>query len=156
MSHPTEKQGFRRTWIDESVEIDADREQLFELLRNIDGWPDVVPGLQRILRPGSGPVGVGTRFVMVLKMNPRTPPIFLPCKVYELGPDRMEWGGGGFGSVIRHYIELEPLADGRTRMRQVEYATGLLALLTLPVEKAANRFDQGWFKGIRERFAGQA
>jgi hypothetical protein len=142
----------RRTWIDESVEVDADRDQVYELLRDIDSWPSFIPGLARIVRPGSGPVGVGSRFVMVLKM-PRAPAIFLPCKVYELGPSRMEWGGGGFGSVIRHSIELEPLADERTRMRQVEYATGVLALLTLPFEKAANRFDRSWSEAVRERFA---
>jgi hypothetical protein len=145
---------FRRTWIDETVEIDADAEKVYELLKDIDGWSSFIPGMMRIVRPGSGPLRVGSRFVMVLKMG-RTPPIFLPCKVYELGPGRMEWGGGGLGSVIRHSIELQPLDGGRTRIRQVEYATGALALLTLPFEKAANRFDRGLFRGIRERFAGR-
>ena len=147
------KEFFERTWIDYTVEVDTGRAALFELLRDIQGWPAFTPGLRRIKALGRGPIDVGSRFNMVIKI-PGYPVIVFPCKVYELNQNRMEWGGGGWGSVIRHGFEMEALDEERTRLRHFEYATGLLALFCLPFEKAAYRYDRGWSEAIRQRFAG--
>lgn len=141
----------RRTWIDLACEVDTDADTLYRLLADIGRWPEWTPGLRAIkgLRPG--PVHAGSRFVMV--MDAPGPGLPLPCVVYENTPRRLEWGGGGFGSCIRHRMELTPLGPGRTRLRHLEYATGLLALLTWPVAGLAEAQDRRWTEAIIARFA---
>lgn len=145
-----ESNGSRRVWIDHVSELGAGAETVATLLRDIDGWPTWTPGL-RAIRRKAGPLQVGTSFVMMLKMGslPTTP---LPCKVFRLEPNFIEWGGGFAGGFIRHSFAIEAIAPGRCRLRHVEYATGWLGLLTRPVEKIAYRHDKGWSVEIERRF----
>lgn len=147
-----EPSGFRRTWIDHTSELAASAETVFALLRDIDGWPSWTPGLVAIRRKDQGPIKVGTSFTMVLKAGsaPKTP---LPCKVLKLAPLYIEWGGGFPGSMIQHRFEITPSSGLRCKVRHVEYATGLLALLTLPIERLAYRHDLAWSRAIERRFA---
>jgi len=147
-----EASGFRRTWIDHTSELASDADTVFALLRDIDGWPSWTPGLVALRRKGSAPVQVGTPFTMVLKAGgaPKTP---LPCKVLKLAPLYIEWGGGFPGSMIQHRFEVTPLSSQRCKVRHVEYATGLLALITLPLEKLVYRHDLAWSRAIEKRFA---
>lgn len=141
----------RRTWIDLALEVETDADTLYLLLSDIRRWPDWTPGLRAIKGLRAGPVVLGSRFVMV--MAGPGPGLPLPCVVYENSPRRLEWGGGGLGSCIRHSMELEPLGPGRTRLRHREYATGLLAVLTWPVAGLAEAHDRRWSEAIAARFA---
>lgn len=141
----------RHTWIDQTLEIDTDADTLYLLLSDIERWAEWTPGLRAIKRLGRGPVAPGMRFVMV--MAGPGPGLPLPCVVYHNTTGLLEWGGGGLGSCIRHRMELTPLGPGRTRLRHVEYATGLLALLTWPVAKLATAHDERWSAAIAARFA---
>jgi hypothetical protein len=148
MTDETTAKGFKRIWIDYTVEVETSESELSTLLSDIDGWPTWTPGLRAIKRKTSGEFSVGTRFTMVL--DPGLP---LPCQLYGKEPRRLEWGGGALGSVIRHRFELAPLGPNRTSLRHVEYATNLLALLTLPIEKGIHGHDRRWSNAIRARFA---
>jgi hypothetical protein len=141
----------RRTWIDHTCDVHTSAETLYALLSDVDGWPSWTPGLRAIKRREQGFVGPGARFVMHLA-HPKFGEVKLPTVMYENQPLRMEWGGGGFGSVIRHSMELTPIDADHTRLRHVEYATGLLALVTLPFEKFAYDHDFRWSETIRTRF----
>ena len=147
-----EASGFRRTWIDHTSELAADADTVFALLRDIDGWPSWTPGLVALRRKGSTPIQVGTPFTLVLKSG-AAPQIPLPCKVLKLSPLYIEWGGGFKGSMIQHRFEVTPVSSQRCKVRHVEYATGLLALVTLPIEKLAYRHDRAWSRAIEKRFA---
>lgn len=147
-----EPRGFRRTWIDHTSELAASAETVFALLRDIDNWPSWSPGLIALKRKDSGELRVGSRFVLVLKMK-GAPKTSLPCKILKLQPNYIEWGGGFPGSMIRHRFEVSPITAQRARVRHVEYATGLLALLSLPVEKLAYRHDLAWSRALEKRFA---
>lgn len=151
MMDETTAKGFRRIWIDYTVEVDASESELSALLSDIDAWPSWTPGLRAIKRKPDGAIGVGTRFTMVLDMKGLGLP--LPCQLFVKEPRRIEWGGGGLGSVIRHRFELTPIGAARTSLRHVEYATNLLALLTLPAEKGIHAHDRRWSNAIRARFA---
>lgn len=142
----------RHTWIDRTVEVATDATTLYRLLSDIDGWAGWTPGLRAVRRRGPAGYGPGTRFVMV--MAGPGPGLPLPCVMVQNTPQRLEWGGGGLGSCIRHSLELTPLDGGRTRLRHVEYATGLLALLTWPVAHLATAHDERWTDAIVARFAG--
>ena len=141
----------RRTWIDQEIDVDTDADTLYLLLSDIGRWAEWTPGLRAIKRLGRGPVAPGTRFVMV--MEGPGPGLPLPCVVYHNTPRHLEWGGGGLGSCIRHRMELTPLGPERTRLRHVEYATGLLAVITWPFARLATAHDERWSSAIAARFA---
>jgi len=143
----------RRDWIDLSVDVEASPHELFALLSDLDGWQAWTPGLLAIWRNTRKPVAVGSRFAMVLAF-PVLQRVVLPCQVYAWRADCLEWGGGPTWSGVRHRFELTPLSDGRTRLRHVEYATGLLGLLFRPFEAFAHRHDRTWSETIHARFAG--
>jgi hypothetical protein len=152
VAQASEKQGYRRTWIDHTSELAASAETVSALLSDMDGWPSWTPGLSAIRRKKS-PLAVGSKFGMVLRMK-GTPPVYLPCEVTQLSPKVIEWGGGLGSSVIRHRFEIEAVGPTRCRVRHLEYATGVLALLARPIEKLAYAHDLGWSKAIERRFAG--
>lgn len=141
----------RRTWIDHTCEVNVSAETLYALLSDVDGWPNWTPGILAIKRRGEGFIAPGSRFTMHLR-HPKLGVLKLPNVMYDNQPLRIEWGGGGFGSVIRHFMELTPIDANHTRLRHVEYATGLLALFTLPFEKFAYDHDLHWSDTIRARF----
>jgi hypothetical protein len=138
---------FKRTWIDETVEVATSADTLYSLLKDIKGWPAWTRGLKAIKVKGRDTFGVGTRFAMVLDGGLR-----FPCEMYTYGPSRLEWGGGLAGSTVRHSFEITPIDATRCRLRHLEYATGLLAALALPIEKAIYAYDHRWTKTICARF----
>lgn len=140
---------FKRTWIDETVTVNASAAQLYELLKDVDGWPSWSPGLRAIKRRDRAPFAVGTRFTMVLE-----PGLPLPCQMHSYEPALLLWGGGIGPSIVRHSLEITPIDDRSCQLRHLEYATGLLALLTMPVERAIYGYDHRWTKAIVARFAG--
>lgn len=145
----------RRTWIDYSVEVAASADELYALLSDLDAWPQWTPGLLG-LRRREAPLAVGARFSMLLSA-PVIGRLALPCQLYVLEPTRIEWGGDllgeRLGSSIRHRFELQALSPTRTRLRQIECASGLFALLLRPFEHLAHRHDRSWSDAIVQRFA---
>jgi hypothetical protein len=144
--------GFRRTWIDHTVDVAASPGEVYALLSNIDGWPSWTPGLTRLKRKGAGPWQAGQKFTMYIRAG-SLPPVPVPCETYEVGPERIVWGGGVPGSVIRHSFEIKPLGAGASRVRQLEFATNLLAVLTLVVEPFIYQHDLHMQNALRDKFA---
>lgn len=149
--------GFRRTWIDETVEVNAPLDEVSALLRDIDAWPSWTPKLKAILRSKRKPLAVGTLFTMAIEHAYVPFDLKLPCELYVDEPTRIEWGGGflngTLGSVIRHSFQLARVTEHKTSVRHVEYATNLLALVSLPVERLIYAHDHRWSLAIRDRFA---
>ncbi len=143
---------FRRTWIDHTCQLDASLDTVSALLRDVDGWPDWSPGVVAITRKDSGPPTVGSKFSLRVQM-PGSRAMSLPCKVYQWDRERLEWGGGMPGSVIRHSMELTSTGEHGCSLRHVEYATNLLALFCLLTEKSAYAHDRKWSDAIEARFA---
>lgn len=141
-----------RLWIDEMIEVDADPMAIHALMIDVDRWPTWVPGLRALRRVGTKPLRVDSRFGMLLSMPP-LPTFWVPCQLYVNRPDFIEWGGRGPWSAIRHRFELTPLPSGKTRIRHVEYATNLLALILIPFEGIFRRHDERWTKALAAHFA---
>ncbi|MDB4986733.1 MAG: hypothetical protein JWN04_1911 [Myxococcaceae bacterium] len=148
-----EGRGFRRTWIDHTVDVEASTGDVYDLLTDIDGWPSWTPGLTRIKRNGKGPWKVGQKFTMYIKPASFHPPLPVPCETFELSPGRIVWGGGIPGSVIRHSFEIGALGESRSRVRQLEFATNLLAVLALVAEPGIHKHDLRMQNALRDRFA---
>lgn len=141
----------RRVWIDHSVDLAAPLHEVEGLLRDIDGWTAWTPGLLRLRRDTSSPVAPGETFMMVLKAK-GAPPALVPCKVLRWEPGLIEWGGGVGSSKVRHSFTCEALDGGGTRVRQVEYATGVLAQAMRPIERIAARHNRAWSDALERRF----
>jgi hypothetical protein len=145
--------GFRRTWIDHTLEIEGSADDVSALLLDIDGWPSWCPGLTAVKRKGTAKPKPGDRFTMMIKPASFHPPIPVPCELYEISPQRIVWGGGLPGSVVRHSFDIEALGVKRSRVRQYEYATNLLAVLALIAEPGIRKHDLRWQNALRDRFA---
>lgn len=139
---------FKRTWIDEAVTVGTSAEQLHMLLKDIDAWPSWTRGLKAIKRKPGSAVQVGTRFTMVL-----APGIPLGCQMYAYDANRMEWGGGIGRSVVLHSFEITAIDAQRCQLRHLEYATGILAVLAMPLERGIYAYDHRWTQTIVARFA---
>jgi hypothetical protein len=137
----------KRIWIDETVDVATDADTLYALIKDFDAWPEWTPGLKALKRDRKEPLRVGSKFVLVIGR------LSLPCQVYAYGPSRLEWGGALLSSAIRHSFELTPVSATHCRLRHLEYATGVLALLALPMEKSLRAYDHRWTKAIAARFA---
>jgi Polyketide cyclase / dehydrase and lipid transport len=148
-----EGRGFRRTWIDHTVDVEASTGEVYDLLADIDGWPSWTPGLTAIKRKGKGRPAVGQRFTMYFKPAPFHPPLPVPCELYELSPQRIVWGGGIPGSLVRHSFEISELGANRSRVRQLEFATNLIAVLTLIAEPGIYKHDLRMQNALRDKFA---
>ena len=143
---------FERLWVDESVELAASPMEIHALLSDLDRWPTWVPGLRALRRVGRKPLRVDSRFGMLLSMRP-LPTFWVPCQLYALRPDFIEWGGRGPWAAIRHRFELTPLPSGKTRVRHVEYSTNWLAFILIPFEGVFRRHDERWTKALSAQFA---
>jgi len=141
----------KRVWIDHSCTLGADLDTVSALLRDVDSWPDITPGLEAIVRDVSEPPAVGGGFRMRLDMK-GVPRMTLPAQIFQWDRERIEWGGGVGGSLIRHSMELSEAGPASCTLRHVEYATGVLALLWWPLEHVAYRHDRGWSDALEAHF----
>jgi Polyketide cyclase / dehydrase and lipid transport len=140
-----------RTWIDRRSLLDAPLPEVWALLTDVGGWPAWTPGLRAIRRrPGALEPGK-TRFWMHIEMPP-LPALLVPCELEALDEQRIAWGGGVGGSRISHRFELTGFADGRTEVRHVEEASGLLAQVLRPFEPIFIAHDEQWSNAIEARF----
>lgn len=147
--------GFRRTWIDHTLEVEGSAKDVHTLLADVDGWPRWTPGLTAVRRKSKGPLAPGQRFTMLIKPASFHPPLPVPCEVFEVSPTRIVWGGGIPGSVVRHSFELTEVGPKRTRVRQLEYATNILAVLTLIAEPGIYKHDLRMQNALRDQFQTQ-
>lgn len=143
----------RRTWIDHTSEIEAPTAAVMALLTDIDQWSSWTPGLTEVRRASRAPLRVGDRFTMLIKPAAFHPPLPVPCKLYRLEPDCIEWGGDVLASTVRHRFELTALSPTRTRVHQLEYATNVLALLARIAEPGIYKHDLRWQNALGGRFA---
>ena len=146
----TDLLGARRTWIDHTSEIAASSAAVMAALTDVDAWAQWTPGLVGVQRRPE-PLAVGSRFTMLVKPAAFHPALKVPCKVYTLTPTFIEWGGDLLGAVARHSFELTPLDGGATRVRQLEYATGILALLARIAEPGIYKHNLRWQEALKEK-----
>jgi hypothetical protein len=143
--------GYRRVWIDHTSELATSAESVHALLLDIDNWPQWTPGLNAIRRNKQQAFAPGCKFAMIVQPK-GAPPTYVPCVVTSVTPGLIEWGGGIGRSVVRHRFEIEALGPSRCRVRQLEFATGILAVLARPIERFVYAHDLAWSKALEQRF----
>ncbi len=129
----------RLDFVDCSNEIDAPVEEVFAFFKEVDQWPSWATGIKKAYRKGGGDWGVGFKLGFV----PDFLPFPLEVKVLDYEEGRLvAWGVRSPVATMIHRLDFEPLDGGRCRVRQREFAEGLLAILTRPMRGKVEAFDR--------------
>lgn len=139
----------RVTFIDESWSIDAEAPDVFDLLVDVERWPEWASAVKSSSRSGSGPLSRGETIQF-------TPDLALPLPLRSTirtveEAERLSWGVEGPGFNIEHRFVLK--ANGSScELHQVETANGLLAPVSLPFKNMLHGFDHQLGNDVRDHF----
>ena len=118
-------------------EIGAPPADVWAVLTDLGSYREWNP----LVTDASGRAEAGERIAIRIQLTDRRPAKMSATVTVADPPRKLEWVGrlrvpGLFTG--RHTLELEPLADGRTRLRNRERASGLLVPLVVPRGAAAD------------------
>jgi hypothetical protein len=139
--------------VEDSVEIDAPPSVVFAVLTNKDAWASWSTMLVSL---APGPIAAGDQLSLGLR-TPQASSDF-QAKVTELERDRVfEWlAKTGVSGIMdgRHRFEITALRSGASRLRNVEFYTGLL--VPLVKRTASMRAAPEGFARMNAEIAAQA
>jgi uncharacterized protein YndB with AHSA1/START domain len=121
-----------------TTEIAAPADRVYEVMSDVERWPEWTPSVTRVALLGGGPFAVGSR---ALVRQPKFPPA--TWTITEIVPGRsFTWvsNGPGFRAVGRHAVEP---ASGGSR-----------ATLSLELQGALGGLWGRLTRGITERYVG--
>ena len=134
-------------FIDMQVELDAPVEEVFAFFLQLERWSSWASGIRRAFRKSDHPWREGFRLGFV----PDFLPVPIVTKVIGYEENRLvEWGMRTPAGSVIHRFEFEPMGDGRCRVRQVEAARGLPAILMRPLKGRIESFDRGLAEDLQE------
>lgn len=110
---------------EESIDIDAPQERVWEVLSDLEAWPERIETVDLVEALTPPPVSAGSRFRL---KQPRLPEGTWEVTVWN-PPSSFEWrqAAGGVTSVADHRVEV--LGDGRSRLVLRLEMRGLLVLV---------------------------
>lgn len=134
-----------------TVTIDALKEKVWEILMDLERYPDWNP----FMRVMTGTPAVGR----TLKFEAHVPGrvLKLGAKVRSCDENRaFSWGGpdvalAGLLVKAEHYVRIEPLGDDRCRVEHGETFGGLLSMLAWPVIRRAEPAYVAMNEALKER-----
>ncbi|MEL4357947.1 MULTISPECIES: SRPBCC family protein [unclassified Luteococcus] len=110
-----------------SIDVDAEPEEVWRVLADIEGWPGFVPGVTRVVLERPGAVGVGTQF----RWRNACTPIRSTVEVAEPGRE-LTWTGTALWLVAVHRNEVTALGPGGSRLTSSESMAGVGVGIILP------------------------
>ena len=115
--------------LEHSVEIDAPSERVWEVLIDVERWPEWTQSMTRVERLGGGPFGLGSKARI---KQPRFPEMtWTVCRFEEGRCFEWEARSGGVSTVAGHAVEAQEGASRVTlRIRQRGLLVPLLSALT--------------------------
>ncbi len=123
--------------------------------KKIEDWSSWTPAIKRSRRRGRKKEwGKGFKIEFVPSFAPA--PIRAKVLEYEEGR-KLAWGLRLPGTSVVHRFDFEPLDDGaRCRVRQREWADGIMGLLMRPLATSIEKFDRKMGNDLQAHFAGAA
>ncbi len=110
-----------------SVEINASPENAWALINNVEEWPKWIPSLKKIEKVTKGPLGAGSR-VLVVARSLIT--VNLLMTITEFVPRRrVMMEGKVLGVKMTRYYEMEPVGRNKAKLTAGGEVSGLLAFL---------------------------
>ncbi len=132
-----------------SVEINATPEKAWALLNNVEEWPKWIPSLKKIEKVSEGPLGVGSR-VLVVARSLIT--VNLLMTITEFVPGRsVVMEGKVLGVRMKRYYEMEPV-NGRARLTAGGEVSGLLSFL---VRRGGQKLSEAIVQALKKKVEGE-
>ena len=131
-----------------SADINVTAEKAWALVKNVEEWPKWIPSLKKIEKVTDGPLGVGSR-VLVVARSLIT--VNLLMTITEFVPGRsviME--GKVLGVKMKRYYKMEPV-NGRARLTAGGEVSGLLAFL---VRRGGQRLSEEIVQALKKKVEG--
>ena len=129
-----------------SVEINAAPEKAWSLVNNVEQWPEWIPSLKKIERVTEGPLGVGSR-VLVVARSLITVNLLMTVTEFTAGR-RVVMEGKVLGVSMTRYYELEPLGQNRTKLTAGGEVSGILAFL---VRRGGQKVSEDIVQGLKKK-----
>ena len=132
-----------------SVEINATPEKAWALLNNVEEWPRWIPSLKKIEKVSKGPLGVGSR-VLVVARSLIT--VNLLMTITEFIPGRrVVMEGKVLGVKMTRYYELEPVGQDKAKLTAGGEVSGLLAFL---VRRGGQKLSEEIVQALKKKVEG--
>lgn len=134
--------------VETAIEIDADQERVWEVMTDVERWPEWTASVERAERLDDGPLRVGSRARL---KQPRFPPVV--WDVTELEPGQsFAWTAKspGVTSVGRHRA-VPRTGGGVTVTLSLEQSGPLAPLLALFTAKLTRRYVDTEARGLKRR-----
>jgi len=141
--------------VTKSIVVNAGREDVWELLVDVEGWPEWKPFIKRAkIKGGYESLSCGSRIKMgVLMSGPASVPLTVTVTEFNR-PGRLAWEGGVAGLLHAvHSFTLEETADG-TRVTSSEVFKGALVgpmKRIFITEEDLEKLHQDWVQAIKDR-----
>ena len=121
---------------EQSIDIDARQQRVWEVLSNLEGWPQRIETVDVVELLTPAPVGEGSR---VRLKQPKLPEGTWEVTVWD-APSYFEFRqkSGGITNVAGHRVEA--LEEGRSRLTLTLDMRGLLVPVALFYKGLANRY----------------
>ena len=135
-----------------SVDIAAPPERVWEVLSNVEHWPEWTPTVTSVRRLDEGPLRSGSRARIRQPRLPETEYV-----VTEFAPGRsFTWVAAGPGVLVTARHDVEPLAGGGTRVRlSVSQGGWLGSVMRLFYRGLTDRYLANEANGLKARCEGQ-
>jgi carbon monoxide dehydrogenase subunit G len=132
-----------------SVEINAMPEKAWALLNNVEEWPKWIPSLKKIEKVTGGPLGVGSRVLVVAKSLIT---VNLLMIITEFVPGRrVVMEGKVLGVKMTRYYTLEPVGQDRAKLTAGGEVSGLLAFL---VRRGGQKLSEEIVQALKKKVEG--
>lgn len=132
-----------------SAEINATPAKAWALLNNIEEWPKWITSLKKIEKVTEGPLGVGSR-VLVVARSLIT--VDLLMTITEFVPGRhVVMEGKVLGMKMTRYYELEPAAQNKAKLTAGGEVSGLLAFL---VRRGGQKLSEEIVRALKKKVEG--
>ena len=132
-----------------SAEINASPEKAWALLNNAEEWPRWIPSLKKIEKVTEGPLGVGSR-VLVVARSLITVNLWMTITEFVAGR-RVVMEGKVLGVKMTRYYEMEPVGQNRTKLAAGGEVSGLLAFL---VRRGGQKLSEEIVQALKKKVEG--
>ena len=132
-----------------SIEINAPLERVWALVNEVEDWPKWIPSLKKIEKLSEGPLGKGSRILVVAKSIIK---VNLFMAIIEFIPlQRVVMEGKVLGVRMTRYYTLEPVNQNKTKLMAGGEVTGLLAFL---VRRSGQKLSEEIVQSLKKKVEG--
>ena len=135
-----------RTFIEE-IDVAAPPERVWEVMSDLDRWPEWTQSVSSVKRLGDKPFAIGTK---VLVRQPKLPPAVWKISTIESGKS-FSWTSSGPAIHVTAKHSIAPLAGGSRVTLYLEYRGFVGELFARFTERITERYMSYEAEGLKAR-----